>query len=167
MDYCSELYGEKIPLKAGIDMRLPKKDAWQKEEHYLQRAFFMWLNEIAANSLTYQHTRLLLWTAHAIPNGGKRNVAEAGRLVAEGVKSGVPDVFIPIPLHGHSGLYIEFKKAGESPSEEQRVFLNTLSDRGHRCYVFNCLEEAKRLTLEYITPLLSKELINQLRNGNA
>ena len=32
---------------------------------------------------------------HHIPNGGKRGKAEAGRFRAMGVKSGVPDIFLP------------------------------------------------------------------------
>ena len=34
---------------------------------------------------------------HAIPNGGHRNKATAGQLKAEGVKRGVPDIFLPVP----------------------------------------------------------------------
>lgn len=154
IEYCKYLYGDKIPLSKNIDKRVPSKDAWQRTEHELQRAFFQWLAEVGAKH-NDPHVRNMLWTAHAIPNGGNRNVAEAGRLVAEGVKGGIPDVCIPIPRKGYCGLYIEFKKAGGSPSEEQRIFLNTLASMGFRCYVFNCLKTAKAFTVQYIEPLIT------------
>ena len=51
----------------------------------------------------------LKWV-HAIPNGGERNIAVASRLKAEGVKSGVADVFVPVAVQPWHGLYLEFKK---------------------------------------------------------
>lgn len=52
---------------------------------------------------------LLDWL-FAIPNGGERNAATAGRLKAEGVKSGVPDLMLPVPRRNYAGLFIEMKK---------------------------------------------------------
>ncbi len=54
---------------------------------------------------------------HAIPNGGARgndsqtNKIRGAMLKAEGVKKGVPDIFLPVPLNGYHGLYIEMKVA--------------------------------------------------------
>lgn len=48
-----------------------------------------------------------------IPNGGSRRKSEAGRFKAEGVKAGVPDLFLPAARGNFHGLYIEMKrKAG-------------------------------------------------------
>jgi len=47
---------------------------------------------------------------HAIPNGGFRDKITAGKLKAEGVKSGVSDMFLPVKCDAYSGLYIELKK---------------------------------------------------------
>ena len=49
-----------------------------------------------------------------VPNGGKRNKKEAGRFKAEGVKSGVPDIMLPVARGGCHGLFIELtpRKAG-------------------------------------------------------
>lgn len=61
---------------------------------------------------------------HAIPNGGARgnNVRDrevrGGQLKAEGVRSGVADVFCPVPSQGLHGLYIEFKKPALKPKRE-------------------------------------------------
>ena len=53
---------------------------------------------------------------HAIPNGGARDKITAGRLKAEGVKAGVPDLFWPVVIFDEDteterhGLYIEMKR---------------------------------------------------------
>lgn len=46
---------------------------------------------------------------HHIPNGGARSKATAGRLKAEGVKAGIPDICLPVPKNGYGALYIELK----------------------------------------------------------
>lgn len=66
---------------------------------------------------------------HAIPNGGARGddaktrAIRGGALKAEGVRSGVPDVFLPWPACDRSGiiycgLYIEMKKPDLKPKKE-------------------------------------------------
>lgn len=64
------------------------------EEHEIQKAICEYLD---IRGVCY-------W---AVPNGGKRSKAEAGRLKAEGVKSGVPDLTVV-----HDGMYygLEVKK---------------------------------------------------------
>ncbi len=69
----------------------PELIAASQSEHAQQAAFFCWL----ANNAQRIDPRLMF--AFAIPNGGERNAAVASRLKAEGVKAGVPDIFIPIP----------------------------------------------------------------------
>lgn len=56
-----------------------------------------------------------------IPNGGHRHKATAGRLKAMGVKSGIPDIFVPYAKHGYNGLFIELKslKKGSNTSKAQ------------------------------------------------
>lgn len=66
-----------------------------------------------------------------IPNGGKRDRKEAARLKAEGVKPGVPDVFLPAPRGGYHGLWIELKVDGGKPSKEQRDWLEYLNGAGY------------------------------------
>ena len=66
-----------------------------------------------------------------IPNGGKRDRKEAARLKAEGVKPGVPDVFLPVPRGGYHGLWIELKVDGGKPSKEQRDWLEYLNGTGY------------------------------------
>lgn len=42
---------------------------------------------------------------HHIPNGGTRDAVEAKHLKQQGVKSGVPDLCLPVPRGQYHGLY--------------------------------------------------------------
>jgi hypothetical protein len=61
---------------------------------------------------------------HAIPNGGSRGdnaksrAIRGGQMKAEGVRTGVADTFLPWPIAGYHGLYIEMKKPSEKPKKE-------------------------------------------------
>lgn len=55
----------------------------------------------------------------AIPNGGHRHKATAGRLKAEGVRAGVPDLCLPVPRNGYGALYIELKAPREPGSTKR------------------------------------------------
>ena len=138
-----ERFGEKLVLPAGSDRRLKASFAWQGSESQLQKAYFAHIAKLAIDSP-------ILHLAHAIPNGGSRDIITASNLKAEGVKSGVPDVFIPIPNEIYHGLYIEFKRAGGSPSQAQRVFMNYLDEVGYKCLVINCLDYAILETKNYL-----------------
>ena len=63
---------------------------------------------------------------HAIPNGGLRNKKTAITLKKEGVKSGVWDIFVPIPANGFSGMYIEMKFGKNKLTENQIEFRKNL-----------------------------------------
>lgn len=81
---------------AAVVPRVPTED----EE---QIALFRWA---AMMEWKYPQLRRL----YHIPNGGKRTKAEAGIFKAMGVKSGVPDVHLPVARGGYHGLYIEMKR---------------------------------------------------------
>ena len=72
---------------------------------------------------------------YAIPNGGYRNVIEARNLKLQGVKSGVPDMCIPLARKGYHGLYIELKVGKNKTSVNQQIWLNLLSDNGYKAEV--------------------------------
>lgn len=98
-----------------------------------QMCLFRWAD---AQSGKYPELSLM----YHIPNGGKRGKAEAGRFRAMGVKSGVPDIFLPIkgktynfdcPYEVHySGLYIELKRQrGGTVSAAQKQWIASLRDQ--------------------------------------
>lgn len=86
-----------------------------------------------------------------IPNGGSRNVIEGKNLKRQGVKKGVPDIFLPVPRWGWHGLFIEMKKAdGGRPTPEQREYLNELNDRGYCAEICHGFGEASKFILDYL-----------------
>ena len=85
-----------------------------------------------------------------IPNGGKRNVIEATRFKAMGVKPGVPDLFLPVPKHGKHGLFIELKAKGGKLSENQKKWLDRLNGMGYCADACVGWENAKDLIEWYL-----------------
>ena len=66
-----------------------------------------------------------------VPNGGKRNAAEAARFKAMGVKAGVPDLCLPVPRGGYAGLYIEMKYGKNKTTEKQEEWIHSLIEQGY------------------------------------
>lgn len=68
----------------------------------------------------------------AIPNGGNRDAKTGAFLKAEGVRAGVPDLFIPVPRGGYHGMFIEMKaQGGRKPTGKQKVWLDLLDGQGY------------------------------------
>lgn len=70
-----------------------------------------------------------------IPNGGKRSKSEAVRFRAAGVRSGVPDLFLPCSRGGFHGLWIEMKAIGGRVSREQEQWRKELMEQGYMSVV--------------------------------
>ena len=86
-----------------------------------------------------------------IPNGGKRSKSEAGRFRAEGVKAGVPDIFLPVPKGKYHGLFIELKRSkGGKVSEAQSDWLDKLKEQGYAAYVCHGWEAASSVIRAYM-----------------
>lgn len=88
---------------------------------------------------------------HHIPNGGSRNAIEAARLKQQGVKAGIPDIFLPCARGKYHGLYIEMKRRkGGRVSIEQKKMLIALQDQGYKAVVCQGWEEAKDTITSYM-----------------
>jgi hypothetical protein len=86
-----------------------------------------------------------------IPNGGKRTITTAKRLKAEGVKSGVPDIHLPVARRGYHGLYIELKRLqGNNTTETQDYWIEALNDQGYLAIVCRGWNEASEKILDYL-----------------
>lgn len=87
----------------------------------------------------------------AIPNGGLRNKITAARLKLEGVKKGVPDLFLAVPNEDYHGLFIEMKRIkGGTTSEDQIKWKHLLEEAGYCHRVAYGFEEAKRELKKYL-----------------
>ena len=92
----------------------------------------------------------LEWLFH-IPNGGTRHPAEAMQLKRMGVKSGVPDLFLPYPVGGYHGLWVEMKSAVGRPSETQKKWMEYLSSQGYKVVMCRGGQSAINEIRRYIT----------------
>ncbi|MDE7389628.1 MAG: VRR-NUC domain-containing protein, partial [Lachnospiraceae bacterium] len=88
-----------------------------------QTQVFKWALQPAVRR-AYPELKLL----HHIPNGGKRDPIEAKHLKEQGVKSGVPDLHLPVARGGYHGLYIEMKTETGRASQNQKWWLEQLAN---------------------------------------
>ena len=107
-------------------------------ESQMQRALIHWWG-MAWRGLGAPDERVLF----AVPNGGARHIATAARLKAEGVRAGVPDLFLALPNGRDHGLWIELKagKAGRV-SDAQTMMQAVLFGSGYTTTVCRSLDEA-------------------------
>ncbi len=86
----------------------------------------------------------------AIPNGGSRNFIEAVHLKQQGVKSGVSDIFLPLPNKKYHGLFIELKVGKNKPTKNQIEFIDYANSVGYLAVVAYSTEEAIKIIDDYI-----------------
>lgn len=86
----------------------------------------------------------------AVPNGGRRAKFEASRLKDEGVKRGVPDIIVPIPMGEFCGMAIEMKYGENRQSLEQKDYEMALIRFGWCFRVCYSGRSAIRDTAEYL-----------------
>ena len=109
--------------------------------------FFNRIRTLALNDPRYA---LAVSRTFAIPNGGGRSKRTAGRLKAEGVKPGVPDVALSMPSLTFHGLFIEMKSLTGQPSREQREFIAQSIQLGYCAAVARGAGEAFALWKAYV-----------------
>lgn len=85
-----------------------------------------------------------------IPNGGSRNRLEAANLRRQGVKSGVPDLCLPVARGGYHGLYIEMKYGKNKTSENQNKWLEALRAQNYAAAVCYGWQEAQQVIINYL-----------------
>ena len=85
----------------------------------------------------------------AIPNGGIRDLGTALKLKAEGVKKGIPDLFMPLAKNGFHGLFIELKTETGKLSKEQKEWQQRLNLNGYKAVVCFGYKEAIEVIKNY------------------
>lgn len=126
----------------------------REEEHNIQAACVRWFN------LQWPEYRGLLF---AVPNGGARSKATAGKLKAEGVVPGVADLILLVPGFVISelkdgylakechGLCIEMKTAKGRQSPEQKEWQAKVEGEGYGYRVCHSLDEFMNTINNYLT----------------
>ena len=81
------------------------------------------------------------------PNGGTRNKLEAANLKRQGVKAGVPDLFLPVPRSQKYGLFIEMKVGRNKCTDNQKKWIRNLLEQGYEvkvCYSCEAIQVIKK-----------------------
>ena len=112
-------------------------------EHDQQVALFTWANQ---NLNRYP---VLKWM-FAVPNGGHRHPAVAGKLKAEGLKAGVLDILLPAARQGFHGLWLEMKAGKNRPSPEQLLWMDYLRSAGYCVRLCYSAKDAQKAIEEYL-----------------
>lgn len=123
------------------------------DEHGEQAALIVWA-DTAARQGGLEPLRWLF----AIPNGGERSKAVAGRMKAEGVRSGVFDLCLPVARGGYHGLFIEMKRrknangtGGGTVSDNQKDFKSFIYNQGYAAVVCWGWDQAREAILLYMS----------------
>lgn len=117
----------------------------RQEEHQEQTILMKWW-AFAHNGFGLPEECLF-----AIPNGGHRYISVAKALKQEGVRSGVPDLFLSVPNGDKHGLFIEMKKkSGGRVSDNQKTFISKLISLGYEACVCHGWESAKICIENYL-----------------
>lgn len=110
-------------------------------EHLEQVAVIRWFDA--------QHSALR-GRLFAVPNGGHRHVAVAAKLKAEGVRPGVPDLWLPVQRQGFAGLVIEMKAGKGRLSSNQQDWLGFLGEQGYMAVVCVGADAAIQTIKDYL-----------------
>lgn len=120
-------------------------------EHTQQRALFEWLHVCA---LACPELEL----AFAVPNGGLRAKAVAGKLKAEGVKAGVPDVCLPLRSGDAGALFIEMKSKDGRRTSAQIERMPRLAAAGNTVVVCWSWDQAADAVMSHMSVRLGAAL---------
>ena len=94
------------------------------------------------NWFRFQYPKKLIF---AIPNGGQRNIVTASKLKAEGVVSGVPDLFVP-----EWNLWLEMKKNKQARlSKNQEEIIKHLESIGHHVIIGYGFDDARKKIMDF------------------
>lgn len=115
----------------------------KQTEHLHQVALINWAR---LNTKKYPELDLLF----AIANGGKRHIGVARKLKAEGVKPGIPDLFLPVARGKYHGFFIEMKADGGRLSPAQRAVHAQLIDQGYMVKTYWDWQDAAEGIINYM-----------------
>jgi len=113
-------------------------------EHQEQVRIMKWVHE---NEPRFPELEMMF----AVPNGGKRDARTGKMLKDEGVKRGVPDLWLPVRRGDYVGLVIENKVGKNKTSAYQDWWLERLDKQGWMCVVCYTAEDAIEAVKEYLS----------------
>lgn len=115
-------------------------------EHDHQVEVVRWADGMARMGGSYAPLVLL----YAVPNAARRSYRLAAYMRAEGMRSGVPDLHLPVARDPYHGLWIEMKTKCSRASEAQKKWHEDLRREGHRVEICRSATEAREVIAEYM-----------------
>ena len=88
---------------------------------------------------------------HCSLNGVKLSGTQAKIAKGQGMLSGVPDLFLPVPKNGYHGLFIEMKSEKGRVTENQHWFLTNADSVGYKTVICYSAKEAISAIEAYYT----------------
>ena len=145
------IINDKVAEVVGIEK---PKTPRVEEEHEIQKNCVRWFR------LQYRQYEKMLF---AIPNGGARSKATAGKLKAEGVVAGVADLCLAIGRGGYGALYIEMKQRGNFQQKNQKEWQTVCERCGNRYVVCKNIKEFMDAINEYMSLPANATLMEELK----
>ena len=107
-----------------------------------------------------EQTQLIAWAdatgdprlrfLHASLNGELLTTGQARKAQRSGMRPGVPDLFLPVPVGDAHGLFLEMKTRRGRVSPEQRAWIAWLRAAGYQVEVCHAWWEARDVIVEYL-----------------
>ena len=146
--YKAALANPEVTVNTGAVTPVTPEATHKASEHEEQVALFDW-----ATAAEGEHPELAM--LFAIPNGGARHPAVAAQLKAEGVRAGVPDVFLAVArgsVNGktHHGLFIELKVKPNKATEAQCAWIDSLRAFGFSAVICYGAQDAINVIKAYL-----------------
>jgi VRR-NUC domain len=94
---------------------------------------------------------------HHFANERKCSINEGRKLKRMGVKKGVLDFFLAIPLNGKAGLWVELKVGKGRLTPEQIQFIERKISRGYEAIAVWGEDAAKAVILTYLNRAVKNE----------
>ncbi len=88
---------------------------------------------------------------HSSLNGVKLTKGQAIKAKAAGMTAGIPDLFLPYPCKGWSGLYIELKAGRNNTTPEQNEFILWARENKYCACVARGFEQAVSIIEDYLS----------------
>jgi len=111
----------------------------------------------------HEHRWPDLWFLFAVANAGAgAQRGQAGKMKAEGVKPGVPDLCLPVARGGYHGLFIEMKTETSGASSEQKVWIERLRGENYYCTLAHGSVIAIQILQTYLDMLRTRVVSEEL-----
>jgi hypothetical protein len=87
----------------------------------------------------------------SIPNGANKSFASAAKFKREGLRPGIPDLFLPVACRGFHGLFIEMKRRRfANVTFQQGAWQAALVHQGYHCVICYGADEAIAVIQGYL-----------------